>query len=159
MKIFLTSWAIFPFWEVIFFGKPLDSSWVNFCISTHNLGFVASSSEKKKNKLMTLSWVQGGLSLQTVTILLNQSKHSYTSITWRLEKQELHAALMTKTWSFSNTSIHELWESSNCSHVLQNRYRVMLWQTTLPSFRAQESHLHKNIELALSLRIELNETE
>lgn len=47
MKIFLTSWAIFPFWEVIFFGKPLHSSWVNFCISTHNLDFVAYSSEKK----------------------------------------------------------------------------------------------------------------
>lgn len=46
---------------------------------------------------MTLSWVQGGLFLHTVTILLNQSKHSYTCITWRLEKQELHAALMTKT--------------------------------------------------------------
>lgn len=57
------------------------------------------------------------------------------------------------------SSVHEVWESSNCSYVLQSRYCVMLWQTTLPSFRAQESHLHKTIELALSLRIELNETE
>lgn len=50
-----------------------------FLYLNSQLRFVACSSEK--SKLMTLSWVQGGLSLQTVTILLNQSKHSYTSIT------------------------------------------------------------------------------
>lgn len=55
----------------IFMGK--------FLFLNSQLRFVACSSEK--SKLMTLSWVQGGLPLKTVTILLNQSKHSYTYIT------------------------------------------------------------------------------
>lgn len=73
----------------IFMGK--------FLFLNSQLRFVACSSEK--SKLMTLSWVQGGLSLKTVTILLNQSKHSYIYIThgcltlWRLEKWQPHAAL------------------------------------------------------------------
>lgn len=54
----------------IFMGK--------FLFLNTQLRFVACSNEK--SKLMAFSWVQGGLSLKTVTILLNQSKHSYTYI-------------------------------------------------------------------------------